>query len=144
MATLGDVETLAADETGLCVVATTRADGSIHASVVNAGLMAHPVSGEQCVALVARGNARKVSLFGGAGRASVTFRRGWRWAGVEGPVEVFDRDQAPDGLDYAGLLRDVFTAAGGTHDDWDAYDRVMAEEQRVAVFVTVARVIGNG
>lgn len=144
MATLADVESLAADETGLCVVATTRADGSIHASVVNAALMDHPITGDRCVALVARGAARKVALFGAAGRASVTFRRGWQWAGVEGPVEVFDRDAAPAGFDYPALLRDVFTAAGGTHDDWDGYDKVMAEEQRVAVFVSAARVIGNG
>jgi hypothetical protein len=34
------------------------------------------------------------------------------------------------------LLRDVFTAAGGTHDDWDEYDRTMAAERRTAVLVT--------
>ena len=28
-----------------------------------------------------------------------------------------------------------FAAAGGTHDDWDTYDRVMREEGRVAVLV---------
>ena len=37
------------------------------------------------------------------------------------------------------LLREIFTAAGGTHDDFDAYDRVMAEERRVAVLVTPER-----
>jgi hypothetical protein len=37
------------------------------------------------------------------------------------------------------LLREIFTAAGGTHDDWDTYDRVMAEEHRVAVLVTPER-----
>jgi hypothetical protein len=36
------------------------------------------------------------------------------------------------------LLRDVFTAAGGTHDDWDEYDRTMAAERRTAVLVTNA------
>ena len=41
------------------------------------------------------------------------------------------------------LLREVFTAAGGTHDDWDAYDRVMREERRTAVLVTPTRVYGN-
>jgi hypothetical protein len=29
----------------------------------------------------------------------------------------------------------VFSACGGTHDDWDTYDRVMREEGRVAVLV---------
>jgi hypothetical protein len=42
------------------------------------------------------------------------------------------------------LLREIFTAAGGTHDDWDTYDRVMAEERRVAVLVTPERVYGSG
>jgi len=37
------------------------------------------------------------------------------------------------------LLREIFTAAGGTHDDWPTYDRTMADERRVAVLVTPAR-----
>ena len=43
----------------------------------------------------------------------------------------------------AGLLRDVFRAAGGSHDDWDEYDRVMADDRRAVVFVTPARITGN-
>jgi hypothetical protein len=38
----------------------------------------------------------------------------------------------------------VFTAAGGTHDDWAEYDRAMAAERRTAVFVEPARISGNG
>jgi hypothetical protein len=41
------------------------------------------------------------------------------------------------------LLRTVFAAAGGTHDDWDEYDRVMADERRLAVLVRPRRVYGN-
>lgn len=41
------------------------------------------------------------------------------------------------------LLRNVFTAAGGTHDDWDTYDRVMREEGRVAVLISPTRVYSN-
>jgi hypothetical protein len=41
------------------------------------------------------------------------------------------------------LLRDVFTAAGGTHDDWPTYDRVMAEERRAAVMIAPERVYSN-
>jgi hypothetical protein len=41
------------------------------------------------------------------------------------------------------LLRDIFTAAGGTHDDWDTYDRVMAEERRTAVLIQPERVYGH-
>ena len=42
------------------------------------------------------------------------------------------------------LLREIFTAAGGTHDDFGAYDRVMAEERRVAVLVAPARISPRG
>jgi hypothetical protein len=38
----------------------------------------------------------------------------------------------------------VFKAAGGTHDDWDEYDRVMASERRAAVFIAAQRVYSNG
>ena len=37
------------------------------------------------------------------------------------------------------LLREIFTAAGGTHDDFDAYDKAMAAERRAAILVTPAR-----
>jgi len=38
------------------------------------------------------------------------------------------------------LLREIFTAAGGTHDDFDAYDQAMAAERRTAVLVIPAHV----
>ena len=41
------------------------------------------------------------------------------------------------------LLRDIFRSAGGTHDDWDTYDRVMAEERRAAVLVAPHRTYTN-
>jgi hypothetical protein len=34
------------------------------------------------------------------------------------------------------LLRDIYAAAGGQHDDLAEYDRVMASERRTAVLVT--------
>ena len=82
-----------------------------------------------------------------AGRAAVTFRAGWEWVAVEGPVTIIGPDDVPAGYDIARLpqlLRDVFTAAGGTHDDWDEFDRVMAEEGRLAVLVEPARITSNG
>jgi hypothetical protein len=48
-----------------------------------------------------------------------------------------------DGERLRVLLRDIFKAAGGTHDDWDAYDRTMREERRTAVLVAPARVYSN-
>jgi hypothetical protein len=41
------------------------------------------------------------------------------------------------------LLREVFQAAGGTHDDLGEYDRVMADEGRVTVLVSPDRILGN-
>ena len=35
----------------------------------------------------------------------------------------------------ARLLREIFSAAGGTHDDWDEFDATMKRERRTAVFV---------
>lgn len=144
MATMNDVNELAASEQGLCVISTVRADGSVHSSVVNAGPMTHPVSGEATIALVAQGAARKVRLLGNSGRASVTYRRGWKWAGVEGRAEVIASDNLPAGVELPSLLREIFKAAGGTHDDWDEFDRVMADENRVAIFIQTDRIIGNG
>lgn len=141
------VRRLVAADHGLAVVATTRGDGTVHASLVNAGVLDDPVTGEPCVGLVARGDARKLALLRRAGRATVVFRAGWEWVAVEGPVRLAGPDDRPDGFDAANLpalLRDVFAAAGGTHDDWDEYDRVMAAEGRTAVLVDPQRISSNG
>jgi hypothetical protein len=65
---------------------------------------------------------------------------------VEGSAELVGPDDPQPRIDAEGvrmLLRDVFRAAGGTHDDWDAYDRVMAEERRTAVLITPTRSYTN-
>ena len=41
------------------------------------------------------------------------------------------------------LLRAAFAAAGGTHDDWEEYDRVMREQGRAVVLVAPERVYGS-
>lgn len=140
------VRRLVAAESGLAVVATTRPDGSVHASLVNAGVLDHPVTGRPCVGLVAGGSTRKLGLLRTTGRATVTFRVGWEWVSVDGPVDLIGPDDRLDGFPadrVPQLLRDVFKAAGGTHDDWDTYDRVMAEERRTAVLVAPDRLLGN-
>ena len=74
-------------------------------------------------------------------------RAGWQWVAVEGPVELFGPADQPAGFEaarLAELLRSVFRAAGGTHDDWAAYDRAMRDERRVAVLLTPTRVYSNG
>jgi len=65
---------------------------------------------------------------------------------VEGDADLAGPDDHLDGVEGDALrllLRDVFLAAGGTHDDFDEYDRVMAAERRTAVLVTPERVYGT-
>ena len=131
---------------GLVVVSTSRADGTIQSSVVNAGVVDHPVTGRAVVGLVSTGSSRRLTNLRARPHATVVIRAGWRWAGVEGRAELAGPDDPYEGIDGEGLrvlLRDIFTAAGGTHEDWDEYDRVMAEERRVAVLVDPERTYGS-
>jgi PPOX class probable F420-dependent enzyme len=141
-----DVRPFVRAESGLAVLATTRGDGAVQASVVNAGVMPHPVTGADVVALVAIGGSRKLQHLRDRPLATITFRAGWHWVTVEGTADLAGPDDALPGVEAADvprLLRDVFTAAGGTHDDWDTYDRVMAEERRTAVLITPLRAYGR-
>jgi PPOX class probable F420-dependent enzyme len=144
-ADLSRVQELSGSETGLCVVSTTRADGTVQASVVNAGILSHPDTGAQVAAFVTRGGSVKHRHLRVRPRCTVTFRRGWEWATVEGDGELAGPDDDPGWLDaqeLPSLLRAIFVAAGGTHDDWDTYDRVMRDERRLAVLIDVDRVYG--
>lgn len=127
---------------GLCVVSTLHTDGGIQSSVVNAGVLAHPLTGTPVVGLVAIASSRRVRNLRADPRATIVVRAGWRWATVEGHAELIGPDDPhPDvaGDDLRSLLRNIFRAAGGTHDDWDTYDRVMAQERRVAVLISPRR-----
>ena len=146
MSGLEEFERLVDGDHGLCVVSTLRPDGTIQSSVVNAGVLPHPVTGAQVVGLVSRGDAHRVAYLRARPRASVVVRAGWQWAAVEGPVELAGPDDPMPGVDAERLrllLREIFTAAGGTHEDFDTYDRVMREERRTAVFVHPDRVYAN-
>jgi PPOX class probable F420-dependent enzyme len=147
MITLSDAVALAAGESGLAVVSTARADGSIQASLVNAGLVPHPLTSDPALAFVTYGKVKLANLRARP-RIAVTFRQGWQWATVEGTAEIIGPDDPhpsfaePDSLRL--LLREVFTAAGGTHDDWAEYDGVMAQQRRAVVLIAPSRVYSNG
>ena len=139
------VEEVAAGDHYLAVVSTTRADGSVQSSVVNAGVLPHPVTGEPVVGFVTYGRAKLANLRRRP-RATVVFRSGWRWMAVEGRCDVAGPDDPLPGVDddaLAALLRAAFRAAGGEHDDWDEYDRAMAQQRRAAVLVHPERVYSN-
>jgi len=146
MTTLDDVVELARPELFLMTVATRRADGTIQASLVNAGVMDHPLDGQAVLAFVTYGRA-KLGNLRARPQITLTVRSGWQWATVEGRAEIIGPDDPHPAVDAERLrilLRDVFTAAGGTHDDWDAYDAEMLEQGRSAVLVTPTRVYSNG
>jgi len=132
---------------GLVSVATTRLDGGVQASVVNAGVLDHPVTGAPVVGLVAQGGSAKLRHLRARPQAAVTFRAGWEWLTVEGTAQLAGPDDPLEGVEAERLrllLREIFTAAGGTHDDFDEYDRVMAAERRTAVLITPVRAYGVG
>ena len=131
---------------GLCVVSTLRSDDTIHSSVVNAGVLDHPMTGAAVVGFVALGGSRKLVHLRARPQATIVVRADWEWTAVEGPADLAGPDDPLPGVDAEAtriLLRAVFTAAGGTHDDWDTYDRVMADERRAAVLITPERIYPN-
>lgn len=140
------VKRLAAADSGLAVFATVRDNGTVQASVLNAGVMANPLGTGDVVACVVRGGTAKLTNLRKRPRATIVFRAGWEWVAVEGDVQIVGPDDPVDGLApdaLPGLLRDVFTAAGGTHDDWDDYDRAMVADRRAAVLITPERITSN-
>lgn len=146
-ADLSLVRRLAAADQGLAVVALARDDGSVQASLVNAGVLDDPISSHPVVGFVVRAATTKVRLLRRRSRATVVFRAGWEWVAVDGPAHLIGPDDLPNGFAperVPDLLRGVFRAAGGTHDDWDTYDRVMAAERRLAVLIEPARIASNG
>jgi PPOX class probable F420-dependent enzyme len=146
MTSFDDAAALGRAECGLAVISTLRADATIQTSVVNVAFMPHPLTGGQVAAFVTYGKVKLANLRLRP-QITVTVRSGWQWAAVEGTAELVGPDDPHPAVDAERLrviLREIFTAAGGTHDDWDTYDRVMREQRRTAVFVTPARIYSNG
>ena len=135
-----------AGDHGLVVVSTPRDNGTVASSVVNAGVLPHPVTGETVVGMVIRGGTRKLDRLRERPYATVVARSGWQWAAAEGRVDLAGPDDPMPGVDAERLrllLREIFTAAGGTHDDFGEYDRVMLAERRAAVLMHPERVYSN-
>jgi PPOX class probable F420-dependent enzyme len=144
---LTDFTHVASSDHTFCVIATTRGDGTVQASVVNAGVMSHPAGGAEVVVCVARGRSRKLAHLRARPAATVVARSGGAWVTVEGRAELIGPDDPYPSFDEEALrrlLRDAFRAAGGEHDDWDTYDDVMREERRTVVVITPTRVYSNG
>src|ERR1700689_4412206 len=105
---------------GLVGGSTLRPDGTIQSSGVHPGVLPQPVAGAQVVGLVSRGDAHRVVNLRARPRATVVVRAGWEWASAEGPAELAGPDDPMPGVAAERLrllLREAFTAAGGTHED---------------------------
>jgi hypothetical protein len=77
---------------------------------------------------------------------AATVRSGWQWATVEGRAKIIGPDDPHPAVDSERLrllLREVFSFAGGTHDNWAEYDRVMAEQRRAVVLIVTDRIYSN-
>ena len=140
------VRRIASADHWLGVLVTLGADGQPQVSVVNAGLMPHPITGRPRVALVSRGDAVKLRNLRQRPHATIVFRAGWEWVAVAGPCELAGPDNPLPGLaseQIRQLLRDIFHAAGGQHPDLEEYDRVMAAERRAALLIEPAKIVTN-
>jgi PPOX class probable F420-dependent enzyme len=130
---------------GLTVVSTLRADATIQASLVNAGVLPSPLDDEPVLAFVTYGRV-KIANLRARPQVTATVQSGWRWATVEGRATIIGPDDPHPDVDAERLrllLRDVFLAAGGSHDNWDEYDQTMLEQRRAVVLVTPSRVYSN-
>ena len=138
---------LAAREAGLAVVVTYRSDGTAHASVVNAGVVKHPVSGAPAVGFVVQGGARKkLANLRARPLATVVFRSGWEWLAIEGDVDLVAPEQGDRVRSDAArsVFHEIYAAAiGGTPDDWAASDDAVERDGHTAVLVRPTRVYSN-
>src|SRR5919202_6959343 len=92
------VRQVAAGDHNWAVVATTRRDGSVQATIVTAGVMHHPRGGQPTVAFVARGGTVKLRNLRRDPRATVVFRAGREWVTIEGAVSLIGPDDLPVGF----------------------------------------------
>jgi PPOX class probable F420-dependent enzyme len=96
---------------GLCVFSTLRADGALQSTVVNAGVLPHPLTGGRVVGLVAAGGTRKVRNLRADPRCTIVVRAGWQWAAVDGTAQIVGPDDGAPDVDaevLRRLLREIF------------------------------------
>ena len=146
MLVLEDVRQFLASETGLATISTTQNDGRVLSSIANCGIVQNPLTGTDCVALVSAGKAARLGHVRRGSEVTIAIRRGWNWLAVTGAADLIGPSDPAAGIDAEALrllLREIYKAAGGTHDDFEEYDRTMIKDRRTAVLVDPVRIIGN-
>ena len=89
----------------LAIVSTVRADGTIQASLVSAGVTTHPLTGREVLGFVAVGDVKVVNVRARP-KATATFHHGWKWITFEGSTELVILRRCG-----AGAHRPKFTSA---------------------------------
>jgi len=146
MPELNDVRQFLATETGLATISTTQKDGRVLSSIANCGVIQHPLTGADCVALVSAGGAARLGHVRRGSTVTIAIRRGWNWLAVTGQADLIGPSDPATGIDVEELrllLREIYEAAGGIHDDFEEYDREMVRGGRTAVLVEPDRIISN-
>ncbi|WP_324194581.1 pyridoxamine 5'-phosphate oxidase family protein [Nocardia blacklockiae] len=130
---------------GLSVAITLRPEGTPHATVVNAAVIPHPITGTDVVAFVSPSATVKLANLRANPAIALTIRSGWQWVTVEGKTQLVGADDPNPDIDAEKqrlLIREIFGNAGVTQD-WDTYDQVMRDKRGTVVFVTPTRVYTN-
>ncbi|MBM46098.1 MAG: pyridoxamine 5'-phosphate oxidase [Acidimicrobiaceae bacterium] len=143
---LDDLRRFLADETGLATISTVQQDGRVLSSIANCAIIPNPLTGDECVALVSMGTAARLKHVRRGSEVTISVRRGWNWIAATGAADLVGPEDNVESVDPEALrllLRDIYQAAGGMHDDFDAYDAEMLRSRRAAVLVTPTRIIGN-
>lgn len=118
----------------------------MQASLVNAGVVAHPRTGSPVVGFAAGAGSFKLANLRARPSATIVVRAGVEWVAVEGSAELSGPDDPRSEIDeeeIRALHRAIYSAAAGDHDDWDTFDQVIAGERRAAVLIIPARIYSN-
>jgi PPOX class probable F420-dependent enzyme len=132
MPTLADVAAMLTQQP-YAVVSTIRPSGTVQSTLVNVGLY------DDGVGFTTVGRSQKEYHLKRNPACTITIHHGPYWITVEGKARLYTWDDT-DLETMRHLLRDLYVAAGGTHDDWATYDRVVREERRAAVVVVPERI----
>src|ERR1700761_9618771 len=111
--TLEQAWELSRKDSGLAVVSTLRANGTIQASLVNTGIITYGGAPGPALAFVTYGKVKLANLRARP-QVTATFRAGGQWATVEGRAVLAGPDDPQPGVDAEALrqlLREIFTAA---------------------------------